>query len=132
MPFKPGHSFTEVNRNLDGISNKIDNMVGRGIYVAATIGAGHAKTLTPVDTSNLINSQYISVNPYGNGWRGEVSYTANYAAAVHVKPGTLKGRPRPKNRGLYWSPSGEPHFLTKGFEQNAVEIRTAFIQAIKL
>lgn len=85
------------------------------LYAILSQGAAYAHMLTPVDTGFLVNSQYapkISVN--GARLSGHVGYMANYAAFVHSAPGKLKGKKRPKNRGLYWAPGGEPGFLTKG------------------
>lgn len=132
MPFKPGKSFDSVNKNLERIARDIDKKVQRGVYIACTIGAAYSDTMTPIDTSNLINSRYINVKERGQGYRGTVGYTANYAAAVHEKPGTLKGKPRANGNGAYWQPNGEPRFLNKGFELHNVEIRNAFIKAIEL
>lgn len=70
----------------------------------------------PIDTSFLINSQYRKVDQTATGYAGEIGYGARYAAAVHNASGKLKGQPRPKNRGVYWGPSGEPKFLEKGIE----------------
>lgn len=80
------------------------------------IGAGYASTMTPVDTSVLINSQYRQVISLFGVTRGQVGYTAAYAAAVNAASGKLKGQPRPGNRGTYWAPGGEPDFLRRGFE----------------
>tara|TARA_R100001530_G_scaffold122123_1_gene89659 strand:- start:452 stop:838 length:387 start_codon:yes stop_codon:yes gene_type:complete len=72
--------------------------------------------LTPRDTSFLINSQFRRVEQTPGGWKGETGYGARYAAAVHEASGKLAGQPRPKNRGTYWAPGGEPKFLEKGIE----------------
>lgn len=96
-------------------------------------------TMVPIDTSNLINSEFRRVMPTESGWSGEVGYGARYAAAVHDMPGTLKGQPRQdfgmtSNRsefgpviprafgggtgvGNYWDPNAEPEFLKKGAEE---------------
>lgn len=81
-------------------------------------GAAIAQTMTPMDTGNLAQSQYIpQISQRAGKTVGKVGYTAIYAHAVHEVPGTLKGLPRPNNRGNYWDPNAEPKFLTKGFEQ---------------
>ena len=124
--------MNRVNQNLEKIAKEIEAKVEKALYVSATLGAGYAHMLTPVDTSNLINSQYIKLIPSVNGWSAKIGYTANYAAAVHSKKGTLRDKPRPDGNSNYWDPSGEPKFLTKGFEQNASEIRQVFFRAMKL
>ena len=130
MPVK---GINQANKELDRISNQIcDRMLEKGLYIAATVGAGYATLLTPVDTSNLINSQYIKVSNNSDGVSVTTGYTANYAAAVHSKPGKLKGKPRPNKNGKYWDPQAEPEFLSKGFNDNLNEIWSAFNKAMKL
>ena len=83
--------------------------------------AGFAATMTPIDTSNLINSQFREVSVDEGSVMGMLGYTAAYAAAVHDAKGTLLGKNvlRDKNdpsRGVVWAPDGEPEFLRKSFE----------------
>lgn len=97
------------------------------------IGAGYASTLTPVDTSTLINSQFRRIEHRVTGVYGLVGYTAAYAAAVNAAKGTLAGQPRPGNRGTYWAPGGEPDFLRKGFERDGkADIEAAVRRGMKL
>lgn len=98
--------------------------------------SAEAALLTPVDTSNLINSRFVSVNDYLGFIEGRVGYTARYARAVANMSGKLKGQPRAHfgrtsnrsefgpiqayefgggtGRGRYWDPDAEPDFLNKG------------------
>lgn len=104
-----------AKRTFDTIEGKLTYTA---VHAVLSQGGAMAATMTPVDTSNLINSQYAPEIQQGRGkTTGHVGYTARYAAAVHDAPGTLKGLPRPGNRGNYWDPDGEPGFLTKGFEK---------------
>jgi hypothetical protein len=128
-------------KGLDAAKKQTEQIVGRitGILSERTvtevliIGAGYASTLTPVDTSTLINSQYRRVENGPNGVRGMVGYTAAYAAAVNAAQGTLAGQPRPGNRGTYWAPGGEPDFLRKGFERDGKsDIDAAVRRGMKL
>lgn len=97
------------------------------------IGAGYASTMTPVDTSLLINSQYRQVTHIFGATFGRVGYTAEYAAAVNAASGKLKGQPRPGNRGAYWDPGGEPDFLVKGFERDGKDdIKAAIKRGMSL
>ena len=79
--------------------------------------------ITPIDTSNLINSQYRELTPTPKGWNGKVGYAANYAAYVNNAKGTLKGKKRTgeKSKGNYWDPNAEPNFINKGFERDGKE-----------
>lgn len=111
-----------VRRNLRvAVENIAGGVSERAVYEVLSQGAAMAQTMTPIDTSTLVNSQtapQITVGP--NGVEGSVGYTAAYAAAVHESPGTLAGQPRDENdpsRGDYWDPNAEPEFLTKGFDQ---------------
>lgn len=85
------------------------------------VAAGYAATMTPIETSNLINSQYRSVVKNGDKVVGTLGYTANYAAAVHDAKGVLLGKnvlrsKKNPSRGVVWAPDGEPEFLRKAFE----------------
>lgn len=85
--------------------------------------AGFAATMTPIDTSNLINSQYRKITAYGTRVVGAIGYTAAYAAAVHNAKGTLLGTNTPRStsdpsRGNAWDPDAEPEFLRKAFEDS--------------
>lgn len=131
-------------KGLDAAKKQTEQIIGRitGVMSERTvteiliIGAGYASTLTPVDTSTLINSQYRRVENGPNGVRGMVGYTAAYAAAVHAAKGTLRGTntPRPKpGLGVYWAPDGEPQFLRKGFERDGkADIEAAVRRGMKL
>lgn len=149
MPFKSNQNFTTVNKKLDKVVKDIDGrLIERGLYVAATVGAGYAATITPIDTSNLINSQYISpARPTVTGQYVSVGYTANYALYVHESSGKLKGKPRSSvesfttksgsvafasNEGNFWDPDAEPQFLLKGFQEHMSEVNDAFFKAVKL
>lgn len=89
----------------------------RSVYEILVTGAGAAGTMVPIETSNLINSQYAPQIQVDKGQvSGHIGYTANYAAAVHEAPGKLMGLPRASGKGNYWDPAGEPKFLEKGFE----------------
>lgn len=129
----PVRGVNQVRRKMAQTFDRIAGpMTERTVLEILIIGTGAAATLTPVDTSNLINSQYrrTGVGPLGV-W-GRAGYTANYAAAVHAASGKLDGEPRPANRGNYWDPAAEPGFLTKGFERSIEQIRAAIKRGHKL
>ena len=132
----PVVGIQRVRRNLDGLSKKIAGERTRAA-VTEILNAGSAASalITPVDTSNLINSRTKPIlRSYSGGVSGSVGYTAKYAHWVHEMPGTLKGKPRAHfgtttqgvafgggtEKGNYWDgPTGpaEPQFLTKGFDK---------------
>lgn len=118
-----GKSKVVFKNNLIAQIEKITGeKTNAAIYAILSQGAAISVAKTPIDTGFLVNSMYapVIVN-YGAKSFGHVGYTANYAAAVHEKKGTLKGQPRPKRNGKssgnYWDPSGEPNFLKKGFDE---------------
>jgi len=114
MPLKGVKQAKAATKALVGrISGELTERTVTEILI---IGGGYAATLTPVDTSLLINSQYRQVTHVFGATFGRLGYTAAYAAAVNAASGKLKGKPRPDNRGTYWAPGGEPDFLRKGFE----------------
>lgn len=106
----------------------------RAMHIATSIIGGYATLMTPVDTSNLINSQYRIVKNTGTKVVAAIGYTAKYAAAVHEKPGVLRGAGvmRPSGRGDYWDPDAEPQFLSKAGDENLAEIDQAVERAMKL
>ncbi len=90
----------------------------------AIIGQSNAAAITPVDTSNLLNSQFRNVQATALGWSASVGYTANYALYVHQAPGTLLGTGTPRgkgSRGNVWDTGAEPQFLRKGFERDGAD-----------
>lgn len=143
----PARGVDQVRRNMAEAFQKIAGpMTERTLTEVMIIGGSGAALLTPVDTSNLINSQYRRIEAGANGLQGRVGYTANYAAAVHGMRGKLKGQPRADfgstsegvafgggtGVGNYWDPDAEPEFLRKGFEQNLGAIRAAIKRGMQL
>lgn len=130
MPLK---GIERVKLNLDKKIHEISNeRTEKAVYMVASQGRALADTMTPVDTSNLINSGYApEIEKTSSGMMAKVGYTANYAFAVHEKPGTLMGEPRANGNGKYWDPSGEPQFLTKGFEELKPSIPKILREAYK-
>lgn len=86
------------------------------VYAILSQGGAAAATMTPVDSSNLINSHYVDITNSGGNVKGRNGYTAEYAGAVHEAAGVLMGQPRANGNGNYWAPAGEPQFLKKGFD----------------
>lgn len=121
---------SKVNKNIQHFTKEIAEVrTQRIIQQIMTVGMSFVAPLTPIDTANLINSQYRELKPIPKGWVGRIGYTANYAALVNNAKGTAKGkRSGKKSRGNYWSPNAEPHFIEKGFERDGKE---AIKQVIK-
>lgn len=115
----PVRGIEQVKRNYKKTVNDIaQNRSEAAVYSILSQGGASAQTMTPIDTSNLVESQYkpqISVS-YGKV-SGHIGYTAFYAYFVHEASGKLAGDPRANGNGVYWSPNAEPKFLEKGFEE---------------
>lgn len=124
-----------VNK-LPQFVDDVRHRAARAMNQALILGASEASTLTPIKSSNLLNSQFRRVELDGAKVVGSVGYTAAYALAVHEASGKLKGTPRPpengKPQGVYWGPGGEPNFLKRGFENAAPAIRSVLIGALKV
>lgn len=120
----PVRGLKEVRQQLKRVFGDIQGPRAEKTLTEVLItAAGFAATMTPIDTSNLINSQYRKITAYGTRVVGAIGYTAAYAAAVHDAPGTLKGTNTPRSRtdasrGNFWDPDGEPGFLIKAFEDS--------------
>jgi len=120
MPVK---GLKEVREQLKSVIGEISGpMAEKALTEVMIVAAGFAATMTPIDTSNLINSQFRHISKTSNGVTSMLGYTAAYAAAVHDKKGTTLGKniPRSKSdpsRGNFWDPDAEPGFLRKAFEE---------------
>jgi len=105
------------------LANISGNLTERALLEVLITASGFAATMTPIDTGNLIGSQFRRVETSGTKVTGTMGYTAAYAAAVHDKKGTLLGTKTPrsksdKSRGNVWDPGAEPEFLRKAFEDD--------------
>lgn len=110
-----------VRQAIERTSQIVDEIIAtkavRAIKSATYIIRTESATLTPIDTSTLINSQFDTVEVSGTRITGKVGYSAKYALYVHNASGKLAGKPRSNGNGTYWSPGGEPQFLTKAAQR---------------
>lgn len=88
---------------------------------ALSAGMGESSVLTPIDSSNLLNSMYQDVQQDGSTIRGRVGYTAEYAEPVHD----------PDNPQRFRRASAEKEFLRKGFDAAEPTIARVFREALK-
>ena len=107
-----------IRQAVERTSQIVDEIIAtkavRALKSATYIIRTESAALTPIDTSTLINSQFDTVEVSGTRITGKVGYSAKYALYVHNASGKLTGKPRSNGNGTYWSPGGEPQFLTKG------------------
>ncbi len=94
-----------VTNNLPGFIGTVQQRGARTMTQALILGASEASVLTPIDTSNLLNSQYKDVRIEGEKVIGTVGYTAAYA--VYVNDPNV-----PQN---FRRATAEKEFLRKGF-----------------
>ena len=109
---------------IDSVNKEIGMLVGRlsGELTRKTItevlitGQNYAVLLTPVDTSNLINSRFTQIINNADGtFTGRVGYTAAYADYVH------KGLSKTGQPLNFQKPGSEAEFLRKGFERDGAD-----------
>lgn len=122
MPYRPGKSFKDANKKLNSIEKLAVSKVKRGVYVMATSIGAYAKIETPVDTSNLINSQYIQTSSAGTQVIATIGYTANYAAPVHDPNVPMK----------FKKASAEKLFLTSQYSKHKKELDDQFRRDLKI
>lgn len=104
----------------------------RALKSATYIIRTESATLTPIDTSTLINSQFDTVEVSGTRITGKVGYSAKYALYVHNASGKLAGKPRSNGNGTYWSPGGKPQFLTKAAQRTKDLVDSVIKKEMKL
>ncbi len=120
--------FDEINQRFKQMLNDLrTSRTQKTIEEILIAVRADAATMTPVDTSLLVNSAYTRSWRTTGGWEGAVGYGAEYAGWVHNMPGRLKGQQRAEfgktragvgfgggtGKGTYWSPDAEPKFLEK-------------------
>lgn len=79
--------FTNLDEVTAAIAKRLEEIGGpmteRFMTVALGEISAHTAPYVPVDTSNLINSEYRQVRRTGAGWEGEIGFSAEYAVFVH-------------------------------------------------
>ena len=132
MPAKL-RGFQEAIRKTEQIVGTITaEKAVRAIKSATYIIRTESATLTPIDTSTLINSQFDTVEVSGTRVTGKVGYSAKYALYVHNASGKLAGKPRSNGNGTYWSPGAEPQFLTKAAQRTKDLVDSVIKKEMKL
>lgn len=117
MPAKLKGINEAIARTAQIVDEITATKVVRALKSATYIIRTESATITPIETSTLINSQFDTIEVNGTRVTGKVGYSANYALYVHNASGKLKGQPRPSGKGVYWGPHAEPKFLTKAAEK---------------
>lgn len=122
----------QAQQNLSRIVDEISSQkIVTAITSASIIIATEAASMTPIDTSTLINSQYRSIDVNGTRVTSRIGYSASYALYVHNARGKLKGQPRANGNGAYWGPNGEPKFLDKAVENTRSMVDAAIMREMR-
>lgn len=132
MPAKLRGIRQAVERTSQIVDEIIATKAVRALKSATYIIRTESATLTPIDTSTLINSQFDTVEVNGTRITGKVGYSAKYALYVHNASGKLSGKPRSNGNGTYWSPGGEPQFLTKAAQRTKDLVDSVIKKEMKL
>lgn len=106
---------------LPQFAASVPQRAARGMTQALVLGASEAAVLTPIDTSNLLNSQFRNVRAEGTRLIGTVGYTADYAVPVHD----------PEVPQTFRRSTAEKEFLKKGMERAEPAMRAALKGALK-
>lgn len=110
-----------VTNRLPQFLEEVDRKAARGVTQALILGSSEAAVLTPIDTSNLLNSQFRLIEQRGSEVVGTVGYTAEYALPVHD----------PAVKQVFHRASAEKEFLSKGFERQRGNIDAAMKAALR-
>lgn len=110
-----------ITNNLPQFVGRVQVQAARSMTQALILGASEAASMTPIDTSTLINSQFRNIAAQAGRVVGTVGYTAAYALAVHD----------PANPQNFRRAGAEKEFLRKGFEQAEPNIRAVILGSIK-
>lgn len=116
--------------NDEIVAVKIIRALKSATYIIRTESA----TMTPIETSTLINSQFDVIVHNGTRITGRIGYSADYAIYVHNSKGYAVGKsiPRPSGKGNYWDPHAEPKFLSKAAEKTKDLVDKAIMREMKL
>ena len=114
-------SRPRIENRLPQFIDSVERKAARGMTQALILGAAEASAMTPIDTGNLLNSQYRNVQRKGGGLVGTVGYSADYALPMHD----------PDNPQNFRRPSARKEFLRLGFERAEPNIRAVLRGAIK-
>jgi len=99
----------------------VERRAAFAINQALVKGAGEASVLTPIHSSNLLNSQFKHVRKEAGRIVGTVGYTADYALPVHD----------PSHPQNFRRATAEKSFLIKGFEKAKPEIDDLIAKTLK-
>lgn len=95
-----------IRNDLDKFRQAQETKALTALTEVLIAGASQAALYTPIDLSNLLNSQYRRIISQGTRLIGVVGYTADYAWHVH----------NPEVKQTFRLPTARKEFLKLGFE----------------
>ena len=110
-----------INNNMGQFIKRIEDKAMIGMNEALIKGGSEAAGLTPLASSNLINSQFKQIEKTPYGIVGRIGYTAAYALPVHD----------PDHPQKFRRASAEKEFLKKGLERAEPVMRQKIKGALK-
>ena len=112
---------TRRRDNLAQVLEQKRREAARALTRCIIVGASHASLYTPIQTSNLLNSQYRRIMADGSRLVGLVGYTADYAQYVHD----------PEVKQVFRRSTAKKEFLRLGFEDARGMIEQIIKDAVK-
>jgi hypothetical protein len=133
MPVKRKSNTAKVLAKIESVGEQCMTQILAGIQ-------SNAQFYAPMDTGSLQNSTFRAVERLGDGWRGRVGYTAEYAAYLHGddaftplwkprKPEDRSQRRHPETGAVLpgksggYNPNARPRWLERAAEESRDEIQ---------
>lgn len=97
-------------RTREVVDRKVPDMIERSLTAVGVVVGNKSLEYTPLEFSLLQNSQDREVFRTATGWRLSISYTQNYAAALHNND-TWSPRPPSEKQGPSWNPRARSDWM---------------------
>ena len=126
MPVK---GMQQVKKNTAAFIKRVDAINEKTLTMIGAIVISNAKPYVPLDTGNLLNSDFRQVFEDRDGlWTLSVGFTANYALPLHgTDTYTPMWKPRPPGSpgkaANGYNADATPQFLSRGVDDSINEIQ---------
>ena len=133
MPFKAGHSPTDVSKRLQKIlTTDLQKDTEAGLFAIYATLSATADYYVPVDTSDLVQSRTSRIRKQGSDWVMTYGYYSDYAAALHER---TDWNPKPPNtpgkKGGGYNPNARPDWLNLAWQESGDEAMSIFARIIE-
>lgn len=93
--------LVEAKRNIDVVvKSTIPKHAEKAMYITLTLIENRSLEYVPLDTANLLNSRFKTIEQEGAVTFGRIGFTASYALPLHS--------PRPGSKMDNWQPKPVP------------------------